>query len=318
MANGTVTAYEGSEKYIFISYAHKDTEDVLPIMESLAGRGYRIWYDDGIAPGSEWPEDIAQHLNNCAMVIAFVSENSMASVNCRREINFALSRQKPFLSVLLEPTEMPLGMELQLSAQQSVLRYNYRSEEKFIEKICACPDMDCCRSVPAPVTLPDPEAAPVREKTVTPASDIPAETAGNGTKKNKTPILAAAVCVLLLLVVSIAVISSGANPGAPARGTITVYAIVPAQWQDPHCWAWSTSEDVFDQWPGGALSWGGSWYSIEIPDWAVGVLVNSGEFQTDDIPVASGSDVWIVVGDRVYNYFYQEPGEADISAILAG
>lgn len=53
MVNRTVTAYEGSENYIFVSYAHKDTEEVFPIMESLRRRGYRLWYDDGIAPGSE-------------------------------------------------------------------------------------------------------------------------------------------------------------------------------------------------------------------------------------------------------------------------
>lgn len=82
------------------------------------------------------------------MTIAFISPHSMASPNCRREINFALSKQKPFLSVVLEPTKMPLGMELQLSAQQSVIRYNYRTNAKFIEKICSCPDLVCCQEIP--------------------------------------------------------------------------------------------------------------------------------------------------------------------------
>ncbi len=145
MLEHKVTAYEGTENYIFISYAHKDTDQVFPILEQLQSRGYRIWYDDGIAPGSEWPENIAQHLNDCAMTMAFISPNSMASANCRREINFALSKQKPFLSVVLEPTEMPLGMELQLSAQQSVIRYNYRTNSKFLEKLCSCPDLEASR-----------------------------------------------------------------------------------------------------------------------------------------------------------------------------
>ena len=152
MANLKITAYEGTENYIFISYAHKDAAKVFPVMEQLYRRGYRIWYDDGIAPGSEWPEDIARHLNSSAMVIAFVSPNSMASVNCRREINFALSKEKPFLSVVMEPTEMPLGMELQLSAQQSVLRHNYREEEAFLEKICACPGLAPCKGTLVPIS----------------------------------------------------------------------------------------------------------------------------------------------------------------------
>lgn len=144
MAGYQIEAYKGSEDYIFVSYAHKDSSKVFPIIKKLKNRGYRIWYDEGISPGSEWPEDIALHLNSSAMVIAFVSPRFMDSVNCRREINFALSRQKPFLSVVLEPTEMPLGMEMQLSTQQSVLRHNYATEEMFIEKICAFPGMNRC------------------------------------------------------------------------------------------------------------------------------------------------------------------------------
>ena len=170
MQDHRITAYEGTENYIFISYAHKDTDIVFPILSQLQARGYRIWYDDGIAPGSEWPENIAQHLNGAAMTMAFISPNSMASPNCRREINFALSRQKAFLSVVLNPTEMPLGMELQLSAQQSVIRYNYRTEEQFIQKICACPDLACCQKQPElpkqePVREEAPAKEPVREET---------------------------------------------------------------------------------------------------------------------------------------------------------
>lgn len=165
MLNHTITAYEGSENYIFISYAHKDTDQVMPILAQLQDEGYRIWYDDGIAPGSEWPENIAQHLDGAAVAVAFISPDSMASPNCRREINFALSRQKAFLSVVLTPTEMPLGMELQLSAQQSVIRYNYRTEEQFIQKICSCPALACCREAPV---QPEPEQKPAPEKPVIP------------------------------------------------------------------------------------------------------------------------------------------------------
>ena len=82
-------SYEGPEKFIFISYAHKDSDQVLKILEKLVDNGYRIWYDDGIAPGSEWPEDIAQHLDSCAVFMAFLSNNSIASDNCRREVTFA-------------------------------------------------------------------------------------------------------------------------------------------------------------------------------------------------------------------------------------
>ena len=139
------STYKGTKPYVFISYAHKDTDRVFEILRELEAKQIRIWYDEGIAPGSEWPEDVAQHLYNAGLVMAFISPNSMASENCRREINFSLSKRKPFLSVVLEETQMPLGMEMQLSAKQSILRYNYTTWDAFIEKILKCPDLEPCR-----------------------------------------------------------------------------------------------------------------------------------------------------------------------------
>ena len=139
------TAYKGQAPYVFISYAHKDTDRVFEVVSELERRGYRIWYDEGIAPGSEWPEDVAQHLNDAALFLAFITASSMDSENCRREINFALSKGKPFLSVVLEKVEMPLGMEMQLSAHQSILRYNFAAWEDFIEKIVQCPALAPCQ-----------------------------------------------------------------------------------------------------------------------------------------------------------------------------
>ncbi len=144
------TPYEGDKPYIFVSYAHKDSARVFPVLEELDRRGYRIWYDDGIAPGSEWPENIAQHLDGCSLTLAFISPASIASANCRREITFALSKRKPFLGILLQETEMSLGMEMQLSAQQCIMKYTYPSEAAFYQKVCSCPDLAPCLGGTAP------------------------------------------------------------------------------------------------------------------------------------------------------------------------
>ena len=130
-----IAAYEGNLPFIFVSYAHKDSREVFDLIEKLAARGYRIWYDEGIEPGSEWPENIANHLLRAEMVLAMITNDSMESVNCRREINYAMSKGKPLLSVVLEKTEIPAGMELQLSSQQSVLRYNFNDEERFLKAV---------------------------------------------------------------------------------------------------------------------------------------------------------------------------------------
>ena len=44
--------YEGDEGYAFISYAHRDSNIVLPIVSRLYDNGLRVWFDDGIEAGS--------------------------------------------------------------------------------------------------------------------------------------------------------------------------------------------------------------------------------------------------------------------------
>lgn len=214
-------AYEGSEKYIFVSYAHRDSERVLHIVEKLMENGYRVWYDEGIVPGSEWPEDIATHLNNCAVCLAFISNNSMESANCRREITFALSKQKPFLGIVLEPTNMSLGMEMQLSAQQCILCSNYQKEEDFFRKLFSTPDLKCCWEAPAqpePVKAEPAPTAPVQEPTAIPQPQPqphPVQTAVPPKKKKSSKgLLIGAVAAVLLIVIVVICLRPAGGPGS--------------------------------------------------------------------------------------------------------
>lgn len=194
-----VRAYEGNEPYIFASYAHKDSEQVLPVISQLQQRGYRVWYDEGIVPGSEWPENIAQHLNDCAAVIVFLSPNCIDSANCRREITYALSKNKPFLGLFLEPTTMSPGMELQIATQQCVMKYAYADEALFYEKLCSCPDLQPCKEVmpTQPVVqqplyqAAQPAAAPAQQAAANPAAQPVAKKRSRGLR----------ICLIALVVV---------------------------------------------------------------------------------------------------------------------
>ena len=152
-------AYEGPESYIFISYAHRDAQKVWPILDALNDRGYRIWFDDGIDAGSEWPAYIEDHLNRCAAVISFITPKAVASANCRKEITYALSRGKPFVYVMLEETELAQGMSLQLADQYCVKRGSM-PEEKFLQKLCSSDALGPCRR-----DGETPAALPVRQET---------------------------------------------------------------------------------------------------------------------------------------------------------
>ena len=81
-----IPAYEGANAYLFVSYAHKDAQLVLPVIEGLYRDHYRLWYDEGITPGSEWPHNIASHLERSDTVLVFSSANSIASIYCENEV----------------------------------------------------------------------------------------------------------------------------------------------------------------------------------------------------------------------------------------
>ncbi|MFL2912078.1 MAG: TIR domain-containing protein [Opitutales bacterium] len=116
-------AYTGDQPYIFISYAHADGEVVFREIKRLHEAGYRIWYDEGIEPGNDWPQHIAQAVVNCSLFLIYTSPRSAASENCRNEINLALNRKKKFLAIHMEETELPLGLELRMGDLQAILKY---------------------------------------------------------------------------------------------------------------------------------------------------------------------------------------------------
>jgi hypothetical protein len=127
-------AYVGDEPYVFVSYAHKDGRLVFPEIHALHERGLRIWYDEGIDPGNEWPDEIARALHRASVFLVFVSRSAVESRNVRNEINFALNREKPFLAVYLEDIHLPPGLELRMGDIQAIMKWRM-TEEHYVRKI---------------------------------------------------------------------------------------------------------------------------------------------------------------------------------------
>ncbi len=140
-----VEMYTGNEPYIFISYSHKDTEKVMPIIERLDKDGYRLWYDEGIAPIETWDDFIAEKVMNCEIMLVFVSNDYVSSSNCVDELNFARSKNKKILRVQLEKNvDMPLGLQMRLDRIQAVFRTDYENEDDFFAKLYLARDISMC------------------------------------------------------------------------------------------------------------------------------------------------------------------------------
>ena len=97
--------YEGTRPYLFISYAHKQSEEVVSTIRILHENGWRLWYDEGIPAGSDWPANIASHMQGCAGVLFFESERALESPNCYSEMSTAYRLKKPCMVVRLEEAQ---------------------------------------------------------------------------------------------------------------------------------------------------------------------------------------------------------------------
>lgn len=118
--SGFFKPYEGSRPFVFISYAHRQSDTVLDTIRVLHETGWRLWYDEGIPAGSDWPANIAQHMQSCERVIFFLSERALESHNCYSEMKAAARLGKPILLVRLEDAA---------------------PDEKWTELLGACPEI---------------------------------------------------------------------------------------------------------------------------------------------------------------------------------
>lgn len=240
--------YEGTLPYLFVSYAHANDAAVLEIISTLQSRGFRVWYDEGIEAGSEWPESIASHLERAQLVLAFLSPAYLRSDNCRKEMHYALTKKKPVINVYLEQTELSPGMEMQIGNLFALMKYTYPSEEFFYDKLFSAELLDASKFAGDPPELPDvpapepPRAKKEKEKkpkAEKPRREKPAKAPKPERPKKKRRGLAAAIIAVVLAGCLIAAGIVGHFTGLLYRFTAKTVAVqtladdTVAQFQNP-------------------------------------------------------------------------------------
>lgn len=160
--------------FIFISYSHKDSDRVCPIIERLKKEGFNVWYDDGIEPGSEWDENIANHISQCGYFIAFISENYLGSSNCKDELNFSRDLNKDRLLVYLEEVALSGGMAMRMNRNQAIYWDKCEDKEKAYQKLFSAVGIEKTRIfIPKPVEETVSVQQPVPQPAV--AQPVPAQ-----------------------------------------------------------------------------------------------------------------------------------------------
>lgn len=171
--------YNEEKPYIFISYAHRNSEKVVPILKQLQQDGYNFWYDEGIEPGSEWDEFIANKISNCGYFIAFVSNAYIQSKNCKDELNYARDLDKELLLIYLEEVILPAGMAMRLNRIQAMNWYLYKGNTlaDAYQKLYAASGISNTKLLPkqnvAAESVPEPAKSQPAQTATVPLQELP-------------------------------------------------------------------------------------------------------------------------------------------------
>ena len=136
-----------NDRFVFISYSHKNEEQVYKVLHQLYELGINYWYDDGLKVGDFWNEKVEEILRkpDCVGSIVFLSEESVISDPVNREVGIMmeLKEERGFVIV-----PVVIGYKLVDDLIYEVCRNNRefskktRSKDFYINEI-AFDDTNC-------------------------------------------------------------------------------------------------------------------------------------------------------------------------------
>jgi len=88
---------------IFISYSRKDRDkldELVPLFRTVYGNN-SVWFDNDIQGGDNWWSRILQEIYKCKLFIFLVSDTSLDSEYCQKEIQEALRLSRRVLPIVL-------------------------------------------------------------------------------------------------------------------------------------------------------------------------------------------------------------------------
>lgn len=140
----SLAPYQGEEPYLFLSYSHRNADAAAETIRYLKAAGFRVWYDEGVIPATQWDENIAQAIENCDYLVALISEAYLSSANCLDELNYARDRNIPLLLIYLEDVSLPSGLAMRLGRLLAIHRYRYDSPTAFYGKVVRSKGIGIC------------------------------------------------------------------------------------------------------------------------------------------------------------------------------
>lgn len=126
--------YDGNWPYLFVSYSHKDQNEMDSVKRLLDKHKIRYWYDNGLHSGDDWNLKIATHLKNSTVCLLLLSPNSAESEYVKNELNFARNHRIPIHILLLYQFELPIDIEM-MTGRIQMVEMTGEYHKKFINSL---------------------------------------------------------------------------------------------------------------------------------------------------------------------------------------
>lgn len=136
---------DDSGPFIFISYAHKNNNAIRPLINKMQQDGFTVWFDDDILPGSEWSEVIATHIEQCALFVAFITPEYLASENCKKELHFAGDMNINRTLICVGDVQLQAGMRLQHGHCHQISIPSLEEGDQMLYKLYTAKNIGLCR-----------------------------------------------------------------------------------------------------------------------------------------------------------------------------
>lgn len=132
--------------FIFFSFSRSDAKSVAPFVEKLKDAGYLFYYftDEEAGNKNELSASVKDKIENCAIVIAFLSDDFLASPMLVNQIIFALKKGKTVISINSEYANLSDFIKDRFGAVQETARCSFSSQNDFMEKLDGFGYLDSC------------------------------------------------------------------------------------------------------------------------------------------------------------------------------
>lgn len=146
---------------IFVSYNRDNRKEVEKVVEALKALGHIVWYDQDLNGGEAWWTKILDEIRTCHIFVASITKQSLESVPCNREMEYALALGKAVIPLVMQSSVDKDKLPDKVRPIQCLdyHRHNMKNYYKLIESIRTHfpePEPLALPALPDPIPAPPP------------------------------------------------------------------------------------------------------------------------------------------------------------------